>query len=62
MTRYAKNKLPMLLAFSLLSILCFVAPSMYLYSLVGLALVLVFVIAESFFEVDPVDALAGQEE
>ena len=58
--RSAKNKLTMLLAFSTIAVLCFAYPSLYLYSIVGVFLVFAFVLAESFFEVDPVDPLAGQ--
>lgn len=55
----AKNKLTILLAVAAISILCLVHPSMYLYSLIGIPLVFIFVLAESFFEVDPVDPLDG---
>ena len=59
MTRKAKNKLPMLLAIAAISVLCFINPSLYLYSLLGIPIALAFVLAESFFEVDPVDPLEG---
>lgn len=60
MTRSAKNKLPMFLAFSAIALSCYLQPSLYVYSLLGIPLVLVFALAQAYFEVDPVDPLSGQ--
>lgn len=55
----AKNKLPTLLAIAVISILCFVNPSLYIYSFVGIPIVLGFVMTESCIEVEPADPSDG---
>ena len=50
--RKSKNKLPMLMILSVLAVLSFAFPSIYLFCLIGAPLAFCFVLLESCFEVN----------
>lgn len=49
LTRKSKNKLPMLLSFSAISILCFINPHIIINCVVGIPIALTFTIAQTCF-------------
>lgn len=62
MTKKSKNKLPMLASITIIGLLGLFFPGVYFLCIAGLILVIVYVVAMSFFERDPADFMEAQRE